>query len=166
MQIDDLETGEAGGGVIPPRGNEDEQGDDSEDALQDDRGCDEAIDELEEQLDIAQSRIEELERQLSAESARSDLERQLVEAGAVDLETAMVLAERKLAEGGMGVAETVESLKNTKGFLFRRPVSVSGASALAGTPMRSRDSLEDLARQAQETGDRRAVLRYLRKRRA
>ena len=63
MQIDDLETGEAGGGVIPPRGNEDEQGDDREDALQDDRGCDEAIDELEEQLDIAQSRIEELERQ-------------------------------------------------------------------------------------------------------
>lgn len=166
MQIDELEIGEAGGGVIPPTGNEDELASDRDNALQDEHDCDGTIDDLDEQLELAQARIKDLERQLSAESMRSDLERQLTEAGALDVETAMVLAQRKLAEGGIGIAETVELLKNTKSFLFRSPVRVSGASAIASTPPRATDSLEDLARQAQESGDRRAVLRYLRKRRA
>ena len=159
------EMGGGSGDVQGPQGEHEEQ--DRDDAVQDDvgRDCEEVIDELEEQLELAQARIADLERQLSAESMRSDLEKQLVEAGAVDLETAMVLAERRLAEGELSVSEAVESLKSTKGFLFRSVKRVSGASAMAGSPTKPRDSLDDLAREARETGDRRAVLRYLRRRR-
>ena len=161
MPIDELETSD-GGEVFGPRG---EESDERSDAVQDDRDCGDVIGDLEEQLELAEARIADLERQLSSQSLRADLERELAEAGAVDLETAMVLAERLLAQEEIGVSEAVESLRNTKGFLFRSREPSSGASALAGSPMRARDSLEDLAREAGETGDRRAVLRYLRRRR-
>lgn len=128
------------------------------------------VEELREQLEMAQARIEELERLMATESARYELERLLEDAGAIDLETALVLAERMLAEGGVTPAEAVARLVKSKAYLFRSaqaqaPAAGRGASSLSGEPTRAADSLEALAAEARESGDRRAVLRYLRRRR-
>ena len=163
MPIEELETGEGSGGVEGPVGGGGDT--DRGDATQDDLSCEEMIDSLEEQLDEAHERIATLERPLTTESRRHELEKMLADAGVIDIETALVLAERKLESEGVTVEQAVSSLMSSKGFLFRRPERASGASALAGSPARSKDSLEDLAREASETGDRRAVLRYLRRRR-
>ena len=164
MPSEEIGSVEAGGG-----GAGEQKGvdlfDDREDDIQDDLTNGDLVNSLEEDLELAQARIADLERQLANESMRSELERQLVDAGAVDLETAIVLAERRLAEGGLTVSEAVAALTQTKGFLFRTPGRSVGASALSGAPARSKDSLEDLAQEARESGDRRAVLRYLRRRR-
>jgi len=159
-------AGGGGGGTI---GAEERQ-DVRDAALQEESG-DQAstVDDLREQLELAQARIEELEKMMASESARYELERLLEGAGAIDLETALVLAERMLAEGGVAPAEAVARLVKTKAYLFRSPGAPagvrSGASALSGEPARAADSLEALAAEASQTGDRRAVLRYLRRRR-
>lgn len=164
MPIEIPETGE-GGDFQGPQGESDGGGEERSDALQEDPSCEEMVESLEQELAEAKERIADLEQRLSSESRRYELERQLSEAGVVDLETALVLAERKLEDESVTVEQAVSSLKSSKGFLFRGPERSSGASALSGSPARPRDSLEDLAREARETGDRRAVLRYLRRRR-
>ncbi len=164
MPLEEIGTGDAGSGGFGGQGIDDVF-DGREDVIQEDQTGEELVASLEEELELAQARIAELERRLASESMRTELERQLVDAGAVDLETATVLAERRLAEGGLTVGEAVSALAQSKGFLFRKPGRSVGASALSGAPARAKDSLEELAHEARETGDRRAVLKYLRRRR-
>lgn len=130
------------------------------------------IDDLREELELAEERIADLERLLARESERHALERLLEDAGAKDPETALVLSERLLTGGGLTPAEAVARLVQTKAYLFRSASAARGAEpggrgagALSGEPARALDSLESLASEARETGDRRAVLRYLRRRR-
>ncbi len=153
------------GGVGPGSQESTSECRDRADGFHDEPDGEELLSSLEEELELAQERIADLERRLAGEAMRTELEKQLVDAGAVDLETAILLAERKLAEGGLTVGEAVGALAQSKGFLFRAPVRPTGASALSGAPVKARDSLEELALEARETGDRRAVLRYLRRRR-
>ena len=47
--------------------------------------------------------------------------KQLEDAGAIDVETAQILADRIVGEQNVSFAEAVKTLKNTKGFLFRSP---------------------------------------------
>lgn len=161
-----IEPGGSGSGTIGAGEKQDAR----DAALQEESGDRaSAVDDLREQLELAQARIAELERLMASESSRHELERLLEGAGVIDLETALVLSERMLAGGGLSPAEAVARLVKTKAYLFRSsgaPVGVrSGASALSGEPARAADSLEALAAEARETGDRRAVLRYLRRRR-
>ena len=164
MPSEEVGTGDAGGGGLGEHESVD-LFDDRDDDIQDDLTNEDLVASLEEELELSRAKISDLERQLASETMQSELERQLVDAGAVDLETAIVLAELRLAEGGVTIAEAVGSLMQSKGFLFRRPGRTAGASALSGAPARPKESLEELAHEARETGDRRAVLRYLRRRR-
>lgn len=123
------------------------------------------VQELEEALEAAVRTIEELEKKLLDVERAQQLERLLIEAGTVDLETAQILAERRLASTEASAHEVVQELVSTKGHLFRSPQRGITGSAVSGGPASATDSLSELAAEARRTGDRRAVLRYLRGRR-
>jgi hypothetical protein len=125
----------------------------------------EQIDDLESALLKAVEKIAELEKQLADASTSHDLERQLVEAGVLDLETATVLAERRLAGTDASAGDVVAELVSSKPFLFRTRQRGPAGSAVSGGPADVRDSLSQLADEAMQSGDRRAVLRYLKRRR-
>ncbi len=96
----------------------------------------------------------------AAEQARQ-LEKQLQGAGAVDVPTAAAVIAQKLGGGAIAdIAAEVAALKQSKPFLFR-----SGLPGSAMGPATKRDPLTQLAEQAVATGDKRALLEYLRARR-
>jgi|GEM_PF-6794598 len=124
---------------------------------------DDRIAALEAQLRQAHEALDASERQRSIDLA-------LVEADAVDVETARLLTEIAVTQmDEPDVALAVSELKGRKPFLFRRerPLGVSamgvggavGRGGLAG-------ELEDAAEAALETGDRASLLAYLRMRRS
>lgn len=123
------------------------------------------VDELEAALAAAVETISDLEKQLSNIDQTQNLERLLIEAGVVDLETAMLLAGQKLKNVEASIEGVVSDLVSTKSFLFRPKKAPVSGSAVSGGPAPVRDSLSELAEEARQTGDRRAVLRYLRRRR-
>ncbi|GAB4384306.1 MAG: hypothetical protein Kow0022_06460 [Phycisphaerales bacterium] len=122
------------------------------------------VSELEQRIAEIESQLE----QLRAANARAERERELeVELGmaeAIDIETARLLAEHLMAaDESMSIADAVAHLRQTKPFLFRtspRRTVMSGQVTPSG-----RDVLEDLADEARSSGDRTALLRYLRARR-
>ncbi|MBI1190683.1 MAG: hypothetical protein GC200_08410 [Tepidisphaera sp.] len=94
----------------------------------------------------------------SAEKSRQ-LDQELAAAGAVDLPTAAALL-GPAVQAGTAAAAAVASLKQSKPFLFRKPQASSAMGAAS-----KRDPLAALAEQALATGDKRALLDYLRARR-
>ncbi|RNC80446.1 MAG: hypothetical protein ED559_01135 [Phycisphaera sp.] len=123
------------------------------------------VEELEAALAAAVETIAELEKQLAQAEQAQDLERLLIEAGVVDIETATLLAQQRLNDAGASVEGVVSDLVSSKSFLFRSKKASASGSAVSGDPAPVRDSLSELADEARQTGDRRAVLRYLRRRR-
>lgn len=128
--------------------------------------------EAESRLTELASRVGELERDLmTAREALDASERSrridaaLVEADAVDLETARLLTEMAVAQmDEPDVQLAVEDLRRKKGFLFRRrrpgSAAVTGSIAAPG-----RDRAAEAALDAAVSGDRAALLAYLRARR-
>jgi len=100
---------------------------------------------------------------LDASERKRQIERELSQEGAVDLETAAMLTEAAVA--GMDKADVraaVADLRKRKPFLFRAGPS-RGSSVMGG--QLPADPLADAAAAARDSGDRRALLRYLRLRR-
>ncbi|MEM1330628.1 MAG: hypothetical protein AAGG07_08720 [Planctomycetota bacterium] len=129
--------------------------------------------EAEQRLAQLEPRLRELEAELEAAEAqvriaerRQQIERELSEAQAVDLETATLLTEA--AVEGMDapdVGAVVSDLRRRKPFLFRAdpqgPLGLSG-----GAEQPSGDRLaQEAADRARGSNDRRELLRYLRLRR-
>lgn len=103
---------------------------------------------------------------LSASERKRQIDRELAAHGAADLETAALLTEAAVAGmEGADVAAAVADLKRRKPFLFetpRRPAT----SAMSGEPAPGTPgSVEEAEALARQTGDRRALLRYLQLRR-
>jgi hypothetical protein len=101
---------------------------------------------------------------LDAAERKHAIERELWAQGALDVETAALLTEAAVA--GLSAPDAraaVADLKRRKPFLFRTPPSAAGAmaghAAAAGT-------LDQAAADARDSGDRRALLRYLRLKRS
>lgn len=127
--------------------------------------------EAEEKVAALEERVAELEAAL--ETARADaaralaeaeigraIERELTRAGAIDLEAAALLLEAPA--DAAGVPGAVRALRDRKPALFRPAPGAAGASMSPAAPD---DELADLASAARRTGDRAALLRYLRRRR-
>ncbi len=117
-----------------------------------------------------QSRITELERTRDAVERRHAIDLALIEADAVDLESARLLTEVAVASMSDADAKAaVADLKKRKPFLFRSrtPSPTSSAASMSSAPARRADSAADHAASeaAARAGDRRALLRYLRARR-
>jgi len=127
---------------------------------------------------IAEARVAELEQSLAeAREALDTVERRhridaaLIEANAIDLETARLLTEMAVADmPDADIAAAVNDLQRHKPFLFRpvthrRAAPATTAAAGASLPAPSPDPLLDAASEAVATGNRRALLRYLHARR-
>ncbi len=128
--------------------------------------AEERVLQLENELAELEQTLSETRAALDDAERRHEIDRQLVEADAVDLETARLLTEASVGQMGEGdVSEAVSELKRTKPFLFKRAARAQ-ASAMSGALECGRcDELQDAAENARATGDRRTLLRYLRLRR-
>jgi len=107
--------------------------------------------------------LAEAREALDATERKRQIERELWQEGAVDVETVAMLTEAAVA--GMPKADVraaVADLRKRKPFLFRTG-SARGSGVMGGQA--PGDHLSDAAAQARESGDRRALLRYLRLRR-
>ncbi len=118
--------------------------------------------EVEAALAEARARLEQTREALDAAERRRVIERELARAEAIDLETATLLTEAAIA--GMDkadVALAIADLRRRKPFLFRAPARSGAMGPRAGAP----DALAAAATTARDSGDRRALLEYLRLRR-
>jgi len=109
-------------------------------------------------------KLERAQADAAAAERKRQIEKALGDTGAIDLETASLLVENAI--GGVAapdVAGTVAELRRRKPFLFG---AASRASAMSGVPgSAAPDSLSAAADEARTTGDRGALLRYLRMKR-
>lgn len=131
--------------------------------------------EAEEKVEGLEMRVVELEGELaSANDAvktverRGEIDRELVAAKAVDLETARLLTEATIGEmDSPDVAIAVRELCDRKPFLFAcKKHGVNSGLAMGPTAVRNgTDELETMASSARSSGDRSELLRYLRVRR-
>jgi hypothetical protein len=119
-------------------------------------------------------RIDELERlvaqtreALDSVERRNRIDQALLEADAIDLESARLLTE--LALGQMETpdeASAVAELRSRKPFLFRARARQTASRAMSGRPRDAEgDGLLEAAEEAARSGDRRSLLRYLEARR-
>ena len=126
--------------------------------------------ELDGQLQASNDRVEGLSAELEKLRQERELSESLISAGVNDIETALLLAKKRIeASGGeMDVNSVVESLLEDKGFLFAK--SDNSASSTRTLPIRdktsgARGAVEKAARNAAASGSRRDVQEYMRMRR-
>ena len=114
--------------------------------------------EVEDVLDHTRDALESAERVRRIDAA-------LISSGAVDLDAARLVTEATLSgDESVDIEAAVAELRRTKPFLFRtrRPRT---STAMGGRPLQAGSGLEDAAREAARSGERGALLRYLRARR-
>lgn len=122
------------------------------------------VGELEARITQIEQEMEELRTSNAQQQRERDLEIELALAEAIDVETARLLVDRVMdADESIDVPAAVAEVKRAKPFLFRgstRRSVMSGQAIPEG-----RDVLASLADEARLSGDRAALLRYLRARR-
>lgn len=168
-EFEDGEAGPAMGGAVVGgiQVGEQAQGLDAgaSDAVQDDPASEgESVEELVAANELLRERVAELESALAGVERRFELERALMDAGVIDLETALAVSGTRL-DSDLGPAAIVSELVASKPFLFRVARSAGRGSASGGASAAAGSSLTSLADEARTTGDRRALTRYLRRRR-
>lgn len=120
------------------------------------------VEELRMRLSETESQLEQARGALEMARREHELEVQLHRAGVVDAETARALIGPRV-EAGEGVASVVAELRRTKPFLFGEGYGARGS--IGGVSGGGIDPAEMAAEQARQSGDRRALLKYLRLRR-
>jgi hypothetical protein len=127
------------------------------------------IESLTEQLAGARQQTEQLNVQLSDIQTERKLMHKLIVAGAVDIESAVLLAKARMKEGADAEPDDViEQLKKEKQFLFGGSDEVATATKTAGVKERSTNVhtiLERAAKKAATTGNRTDLHEYLKLRR-
>lgn len=130
------------------------------------------VKDLSQQLDESRSQTKSLSERMSKLEGEQNLTRKLIAAGAVDVETALLVAEERLSRSEDADADTiVEQLRMEKGYLFN-PGKTSDKSAglTRTTPVKERRSsaqstLDKAAKRAASSGSRTDLQQYLRLRR-
>ncbi len=127
------------------------------------------IEVLTEQLAQANSQTAELSEQLSDIQTEQKLMRQLAAAGAVDLETAVLIAKARMQDqDDADVTGVIEQLKKEKQYLFTGSSPGVTPTKTAGARDRVTNSqtlLERAAKKAATTGNRTDLHEYLKLRR-
>jgi predicted nucleic acid-binding Zn-ribbon protein len=126
---------------------------------------------LVEQLSQAESRVCEMAEQLQSLQIEQKLMRKLAAVGAVDLETAMLIAKARVeGKENVDMDGVVEQLRKEKQYLFAGQMGVGmTAKRTAGAKDRMQNSptvLEKVAKEAAATGSRTDLQRYLKLRRS
>ena len=130
------------------------------------QAAEQQLEALRAQLDQAHQRFEQAEQTIDSLERKQRIDALLTEADAIDIDAARLLTEA--AVQGMDepdVAEAVDDLRRHKPFLFHPDASGAAGLALAPQIQGHDDPLAQAAEQAQHSGDRRDLLRYLRLRR-
>ena len=110
-----------------------------------------------------ETKVTELSESLTSVERKRQIDMELVQAEAVDLEAARMLTEAAVAQmSAPDVIKAVADLKKRKPFLFRPRRTTSGMSAAVKD---AGSELVEIADHARATGDRRALLQYLRSKR-
>ncbi len=138
----------------------------------------EEVSSSDERIEALEARVEELEGALAAardalgaSERRHEIERAAMEADALDAETVALLTEVAVsAMSEPDVRAAVEELRREKPFLFRGGARRRGPGASAMSAAVERGAglgaeLGELADEARASGDRGALLAYLRQRR-
>lgn len=126
----------------------------------------ERVAELQAKLEECQKLLEDARQESQASQRRAQLERALAALGAIDLETAGMLAEQAIAaDPALDAEAAARQLRETKPYLFRARAGSRG-SAMSGVPGRDETDVQRAALEARSSGDRAALLRYLRMRRS
>jgi hypothetical protein len=124
---------------------------------------------LTEQLAQAQTQTAKLSEQLSGVQTEQKLTRQLAAAGAVDLETAVLIAQARMqGQTEADVTGVIEQLKKEKQYLFGGAASGMTPTKTAGAKDRLTSNetiLERAAKKAATSGNRADLHEYLRLRR-
>ena len=127
------------------------------------------IEALTEQLTQAQQQSAELSDQLNDVRAEQELMRKVISAGAVDVESAVLLAKARMQEKADSDADAViEQLKKEKQYLFERSEGSLTAAKTAAAKERGAGVhavLERAAKKAAATGNRTDLHEYLKLRR-
>lgn len=128
---------------------------------------------LQSQLAQACAELEAARAELALGARRREIEALLIEAETIDLEAGTTLALAALRQDPQADAGAIVArLRQTKPYLFRAPAAGGLRRAAVMAPASVEPSrgggggLEDLYQQAQGTGDRADLLRYMRAKRA
>ena len=122
-----------------------------------------------EQLAEANEKIARMARDLDELQRRQELTHKLASAGAVDLETAVLVAQARLeGKTGADLDGCVAQLRKEKAYLFGGPAETNAPRRTA--PVKDRmptrpTALEQAARKAAQTGSRTDLHHYLKLRR-
>jgi len=125
--------------------------------------------DLQNDLEARIATIDEQRARIDSLTRARELDERLIEAGAVDLETARLLAQRAIDESEDDDPEAaIEAIRARKPFLFR--THFRGSGVLGPRPRNEQeraqiDQVERAAADAAESGRRQDLLRYLRLRR-
>jgi predicted RNase H-like nuclease (RuvC/YqgF family) len=125
-----------------------------------------ALGELQRELEEKATRLDELEQTVAHLERRASVDALLLEAEAIDIESARLLTEMAVAHMDEPDVETaVTELKRRKPFLFKAASAASTLAAKVDGAARVLDAAANAAVEAQLTGSRTDLLRYLRLRR-
>lgn len=127
------------------------------------------VEQLERKVGELTQTLAQAREALDSTERRHAIDLELIRQETVDLETARLLTEMAVADmAEKDVGAAVRELKKRKAFLFK-PAAEAGARSVGAMGANARaqggDSLPALASRAAETGDRAALLRYLKARR-
>ena len=121
--------------------------------------------QVQEQLAEAHTTLSQTRDALDATERKHQTERALTRVGAIDLETALLLTEAAVCDmPEADVQAAVAELKRRKPFLFKQTRAASAMSSAIDPSEPS--TIELAAGDARVTGDRKALLKYLRIKRA
>ncbi|KPJ66950.1 MAG: hypothetical protein AMJ43_06405 [Coxiella sp. DG_40] len=128
------------------------------------------VENLAKELAQTKAEISEMSEELSNIQVEQKLTRRLAAAGAVDLETAVLIAKAKIdGSDDADLDGVIAELKKEKQYLFRGANTVVAAKKTAGAKDRLQNSqtiLERAAKKAATTGNRTDLQEYLRLRRS
>ncbi len=127
------------------------------------------IETLAEQLAQAKSQASEMAKELSSIQVEQKLTHKLAAAGAIDIETAVLIAKAKIeAETEADLDGVIEQLKKEKQYLFAGTSAATTTKKTAGAKdlmQNSQTILERAAKKAATTGNRTDLQEYLKLRR-
>ena len=110
-------------------------------------------------------RVSELEGELEMQRRRARIDEKLIKARAQDVAAARAAVEEVVSrQGEVDVDEAVRSVRRSKPELFK--AMRSGVSAMSGRSERRGEAVREAADAARARGDGKAMLEYLRLRRA
>ena len=139
------------------------------------QAAEQQVEQLNRQLEDTQQQQQELKASLDETKEEMELTHQLTKAGAIDVEAALLLAQKNLKTSGGNDNDTnrlVESLRRERPYLFSNvvnEVSATLAGPTAGVRSQNHSGTSMLTRaaqQAQKSGDRKDMQEYLRLRRS